>query len=61
MLFAEFFDRNEPPLFKNLLHPTCSGTQLSISCLPATGCVGPRPPKPEDRAVCRLDRGDHWT
>ena len=61
MLFAEFFDWNDPPLFKHLLHLRCSDTELSISCLPATGCVGPRPPKPEDEVVCRFDRGDHWT
>jgi hypothetical protein len=61
MLFAEFFDWNDPPLFKHLLHPTCSDTELSISCLPATGCLGPRPPKPEDQVVCRFDHGDHWT
>jgi hypothetical protein len=61
MLFAEFFDWNDPPLFKHLLHLACSGTELRISCLPATGCVGPRPPKPEDEVVCRFDRGDHWT
>lgn len=61
MLFAEFFDWNDPPLFKHLLHLKCSDTELSISCLPATGCIGPRPPKPEDEVVCRFDRGDHWT
>jgi hypothetical protein len=61
MLFAEFFDWNDPPLFKHLLHVTCSRTELSISCLPATGCVGPRPPKPEDEVVCRFGRGDCWT
>jgi hypothetical protein len=58
MLFAEFFDWNDPPLFKHLLHLACSDTELSISCLPATGCVGPRPPKPEDQVVCRFDCGD---
>jgi hypothetical protein len=61
MLFAEFFDWNDPPLFKHLLHLSCSGTELSISCLPATGCLGPRPPKPEDEVVCRFDHGDFWT
>jgi Calcineurin-like phosphoesterase len=61
MLFAEFFDWNDPPLFKHVLHLTCSDTELSISCLPATGCIGPRPPKPEDQVVCRFDRGDRWT
>ena len=61
MLFAEFFDWNDPPLFKHLLHLTCSDTELSIGCLPATGCIGPRPPKPEDHVVCRFDRGNHWT
>jgi Calcineurin-like phosphoesterase len=54
MLFAEFFDWNDPPLFKHLLHLKCSDTELSISCLPATGCIGPRPPKPEDEVVCRF-------
>jgi hypothetical protein len=61
MLFAEFFDWNHPPLFKHLLHLKCSNTELSISCMPATGCIGPRPPKPEDEVVCRFGRGDHWT
>jgi hypothetical protein len=61
MLFAEFFDWNDPPLFKHLLHVRTAGTELSISCLPATGCIGPRPPKPEDEVVCRFDRGDQWT
>jgi hypothetical protein len=61
MLFAEFFDWNDPPLFKHLLHLTCSDMELSIICLPATGCVGPRPPKPEDKVTCRFDLGDHWT
>jgi hypothetical protein len=61
MLFAEFFDWNDPPLFKHLLHLKCSDTELSISCLPATGCIGPKPPKPEDEVVCRFNRGDHWT
>jgi hypothetical protein len=61
MLFAEFFDWNDPPLFKHLLHLRCSDTELRISCLPATGCVGARPPKPEDEVMCRFDRGDHWT
>jgi len=61
MLFAELFDWNDPPLFKHLLRIRCSGTELSISCLPATGCVGPRPPKPEDVVMCRFDCADHWT
>jgi hypothetical protein len=61
LLFAEYFDWNDPPLFKHVLHLKCSDTELSISCLPATGCVGPRPPKPEDQTVCRFDAGDHWS
>ena len=61
LVFAEFFDWNDPPLFKHLLHLKFSDTELSISCLPATGCVGPRPPKPEDQTVCQFDSGDHWT
>jgi hypothetical protein len=61
MLFAEFFDWNDPPLFKHLLHLTCSSTELNINCLPATGCIGLRPPKSDDEVVCRFDAGDHWT
>jgi hypothetical protein len=61
LVFAEFFDSNDPPLFKHLLHIECSDIELSITCLPATGCVGPRPPKPEDQVVCRFDDGDQWT
>jgi hypothetical protein len=61
LVFAEFFDWNDPPLFKHLLHLKCSDTELNISCLPATGCVGPRPPKPEDQMVCHFGSGDHWT
>jgi hypothetical protein len=60
LVFAEFFDWNDPPLFKHLLHLKCSDSELSISCLPATGCVGPRPPKPEDVVVCRFDEDDGW-
>jgi hypothetical protein len=60
LLFAEFFDWNDPPLFKHLLHLRCSDSELSISCLPATGSIGPRPPKPEDEVVCRFDLGDQW-
>jgi hypothetical protein len=61
LLFAEYFDWNDPPLFKHVLHLKCTDTELSISCLPATGCIGPRPPKPEDQVVCRFDAGDHWS
>ena len=61
LLFAEYFDWNDPPLFKHVLYLKCSDTELSISCLPATGCIGPRPPKPEDQVVCRFGRRDHWS
>jgi hypothetical protein len=35
MLFAEFFDWNDPPLFKHLIHLRRSA-EFSISCLPPT-------------------------
>jgi len=37
--FSEFFDWNEPPLFKNFLRLDVRGTELTIRCFAATGCL----------------------
>ena len=37
--FSEFFDWNEPPLFKSFLRLDASGEELRIRCFAATGCV----------------------
>jgi hypothetical protein len=37
--FSEFFDWNEPPLFKNFLRIDVRGTELTICCFAATGCL----------------------
>ncbi len=38
-LFSEFFDWNEPPLFKNFLRIDVSKGELRIRCFAATGCA----------------------
>lgn len=37
--FSEFFDWNEPPLFKNFLRLDASREELRIRCFAATGCA----------------------
>ena len=37
--FSEFFDWNEPPLFKNFLRIDVRGGELTICCFAATGCL----------------------
>ncbi len=37
--FSEFFDWNEPPLFKNFLRINASGNEVRIRCFAATGCA----------------------
>ena len=37
--FSEFFDWNEPPLFKNFLRIDASGEEMRIRCFAATGCA----------------------
>ena len=37
--FSEFFDWNEPPLFKNFLRIDASERELQIRCFAATGCL----------------------
>jgi hypothetical protein len=61
MLFAEYFDWNDPPLFKHLLRLDSSKTQLRITCYPATGSIAASPPKPEDQILCSFGPSDHWS
>ena len=37
--FSEFFDWNEPPLFKNFLRVDASRSEVRIRCFAATGCI----------------------
>jgi hypothetical protein len=37
--FSEFFDWNDPPLFKNFLRLDASRSELRIRCFAATGCL----------------------
>jgi hypothetical protein len=37
--FSEFFDWNEPPLFKNFLRIDASRNEIRIRCFAATGCA----------------------
>jgi hypothetical protein len=47
--FSEFFDWNEPPLFKNFLRIDASGSEVRIRCFAATGCAEHEEnPPPED-------------
>jgi hypothetical protein len=37
--FSEFFDWNEPPMFKNFLRIDASDREVRIRCFGATGCA----------------------
>jgi hypothetical protein len=54
--FSEFFDWNEPPLFKNFLRLDIRGTELTIRCFAATGCLDhEKNPPVEDEVRIPLD------
>ena len=54
--FSEFFDWNEPPLFKNFLRLDVRGTELTIRCFAATGCLDhEKNPPVEDEVRIPLD------
>ena len=40
LLFSEFFDWNDPPLFKSFLRVEAGPGELHIRCFAATGCLG---------------------
>lgn len=54
--FSEFFDWNEPPLFKNFLRLDVRGNELTIYCFAATGCLDhEKNPPVEDEVRIPLD------
>ena len=54
--FSEFFDWNEPPLFKNVLRLDVRETELTIRCFAATGCLDhEKNPPVEDEVRIPLD------
>lgn len=60
MWFSEFFDWNEPPLFKHLLRIDASPDRVTISCRAATGCEGDHLRPPEDELVCERQQDGRW-
>jgi hypothetical protein len=63
MWFSEFFDWNEPPLFKHLLRIDATAERLSIRCHAGTGCQGDHLRLPEDELTCvrQVDGSWQWT
>jgi hypothetical protein len=54
--FFELFDWNDPPLFKNFLRIDVHGSELSICCFAATGCLDhERNPPLEDEVRISLE------
>jgi hypothetical protein len=54
--FSEFFDWNEPPLFKNFLRIDVYRGELTICCFAATGCLDhEKNPPVEDEVRISLD------
>jgi hypothetical protein len=53
--FSEFFDWNDPPLFKQFLRVDAGPGELSIRCFAATGCLGQEENPPiEDEVLIAL-------
>lgn len=59
-LFSEYFDWNEPPLFKHVLHVEASDAELRIRCLGVTGCAGREAGDLEDHLVAAPDAEGVW-
>lgn len=59
-VFSEFFDWNDPPLFKHVLHVDASASELRIRCLAATGCAGREAGVLEDELVAAPDAEGVW-
>jgi hypothetical protein len=59
--FSQFFDWNEPPLFKNFLRLDVRKGELTIRCFAATGCLDhEKNPPVEDVVMIPLDTsGSH--
>jgi hypothetical protein len=53
--FSEFFDWNDPPLFKSFLKLEAGPGKLRIRCFAATGCIGQEESPPvEDELTIAL-------
>lgn len=59
-VFSEFFDWNDPPLFKHVLHVEATAAELRIRCLAATGCAGREAGVLEDQLVATADADGVW-
>jgi hypothetical protein len=58
--FSEFFDWNDPPLFKHLLRIDAADDRVTIACHAATGCEDDELRPPEDRFTCERDAAGRW-
>jgi hypothetical protein len=59
-VFSEFFDSNDPPLFKQLLHVEATERSLRIRCLAATGCAGAEAGVVEDELTAAPGADGVW-
>jgi hypothetical protein len=61
-IFSEFFDWNDPPLFKSFLRVDASADEIRIRCFAATGCVDDEHRAPEDDLLARpgADARSEW-
>jgi hypothetical protein len=59
-LFSEYFDWNDPPLFKHVLHVEASEDEVRIRCLAATGCAGREAGVLEDHLVAAPGADGAW-
>lgn len=59
-LLSEFFDWNEPPLFKHVLHVEASADEVRIRCLGASGCTGKEAGTLEDHLVATPGADGVW-
>jgi hypothetical protein len=60
MWFSEFFDWNDPPLFKHLLRIDATANHLTIRCHAGTGCYGDELRPAEDQLTCVRQADGTW-
>ena len=58
--FSEYFDWNEPPLFKSVLRIDATADRVTIACHAATGCENDHLREPEDRLTCEFQADGSW-
>ncbi len=58
--FSEYFDWNDPPLFKHLLRIDATADRVTITCHAATGCQDDERRRHEDRVTCERDAVGQW-